>query len=441
MPAPASVEGFLELGFKSGLLEPPAVEEFRRQQAASGPLPENPKQFADALIRAELLTPFQANSLLSGKWRGFIVNGKYRLLSRLGAGGMGSVYLCEHMYMRRRVALKVLPLSQSEDPDCLERFYREARAVACLDHPNIVRAHDIDRAVVLDQTANERKLHFLVLEHIDGSNLYDVVKRHGPLSVERAAHYIRQAAMGLQHAHLAGLVHRDIKPGNLLLDRSGVVKVLDMGLARFFNEPEANLSEDPELGNVLGTADYLAPEQVNDSRVDIRADIYGLGVTFYYLLVGKSPFQKGTTAQKLIWHQVRRPKPVRSLRPEVPEGLERVLDKMLAKDPAHRFQTPAEVVEALAPWTQAPIAPPPEAEMPKLSPTLRSGPTSGASGPSAGNLSPRNSGTPISGMVVPSSGPLVSSAETVNDKEGTAPGLGKRIVKPVTPQPAPVPKS
>src|SRR5262249_36600995 len=157
-----------------------------------------------------------AENLLAGKWKGFIISGKYRLLQRLGAGGMGCVYLCEHILMRRRVALKVLPLNQAQDVAALERFYRQARALAALDHPKLARAPDND---------HQAKLHFLAMEYVDGASLQDIVRQHGPMDVLRAAHYIRQAALGLQHAHEAGLVHRDIKPGNLILDRTGTVKV------------------------------------------------------------------------------------------------------------------------------------------------------------------------------------------------------------------------
>src|SRR5262249_3190760 len=185
----------------------------------------------------------------------------------------------------------------------VERFYLEARAIAALDHPNIVRAHDVD---------NDGKLHFIVLEYVDGNNLHDIVRKHGPLSPLRAAHYIQQAAAGLQHAHEAGLVHRDIKPGNLLLDRSGTVKLLDMGLARFFHEELDARLKNQEVGNTLGTAEYVAPEQVDYSLVDIRADIYSLGASFYYCLTGVSPFPQAKTLQeKLTFQQVRRPKPVR----------------------------------------------------------------------------------------------------------------------------------
>src|SRR5262249_43550346 len=203
-----------------------------------------------------------------------------------------------------------------KDPAAVERFYLEARAVAALDHPNIVRAHDID----VEDTG--RKLHFIVLEYVDGTNLHDLVRKHGTLSPLRAAKYIQQAAQGLAHAHQAGLVHRDIKPGNLLLDRNGVVKLLDMGLARFFHETMDPMLLHQEIGNTLGTAEYVAPEQVDDSLVDIRADIYSLGASFYYLLTGNSPFPQAKTLQeKLTFQQVRKPKPVRSFKPEIPEEL------------------------------------------------------------------------------------------------------------------------
>src|SRR5262249_44283524 len=161
----------------------------------------------------------------------------------------------------------------------------EARAVAALDHPNIVRAYDIDQ---------DENLHFLVMEYVDGANLQDLVKKSGPLDPVRAAHYIYASAIGLHHAHGMGLIHRDIKPGNILVDRSGVVKILDMGLARFFHDEEDMLTKKYDE-NILGTADYLAPEQAVDSHsVDIRADIYSLGATFYFLLSGQPPFPEGS---------------------------------------------------------------------------------------------------------------------------------------------------
>jgi serine/threonine protein kinase len=212
------------------------------------------------------------------------------------------------------------------------------------------------------------------MEYVDGANLQEIISRHGTMDILRACHYIRQAALGLQHSHERGLVHRDIKPGNLLLDRQGVVKVLDMGLAHFFQE-NAKTAQNQKANNkrILGTEDYLAPEQiVNSDEVDIRADIYSLGGTFYFLLTGYPPFYETSRAyHKLIQHLGRSPRPVRSLRPEVPEELAKLVEKMMAKNPWDRFQTPAIVAQALVPWTRMPIPPPAEEEMPKLSPAAR----------------------------------------------------------------------
>ena len=355
MAAPTTIDAFLALGCKSGLFENETIQACRNLWSRAGITPQSPQECADALIHEGVLTHFQAEKLIAGRWRGFLISDKYRLLERLGAGGMGAVYLCEHILMGRKVALKILPTQQADDPAALERFRREARAVARLDHPNIVRAHDIDK---------DGKLHFIVLEFVDGCNLHDFVRRNGPLAPDRAAHYIAQAALGLQHAHETGLVHRDIKPGNLLLDRQGVVKLLDLGLARFFHEDSAAFIKQYELGYIIGTGDYIAPEQIVDSRVDCRADIYSLGGTLYYLLSGKSPFQDGTNSQKIIWHQVRQPKSLKVLRPEIGDELIGILHKMLAKDPARRFQSPAELAAALAPLTPGPIAAPTLAELP-----------------------------------------------------------------------------
>jgi eukaryotic-like serine/threonine-protein kinase len=360
MPVPTSIHEFLELVRKSGVLEEKRLESHVQKLRDSGELPADAVKLAAALVQDGLLTHFQAEQLMQGKWRRFTI-GKYKVLERLGSGGMGSVFLCEHIFMRRRVAVKVLPSAKAADPSSLERFYREARAVAAVDHPNIVHAYDIDQ----DGTH-----HFIVMEFVDGPSLQEVVRRGGPVSLERACHYISQAAQGLDHASRAGLVHRDIKPGNILVDRTGVVKILDMGLARFFNDEEDLLTKKYDE-NVLGTADYLAPEQADDSHaVDVRADIYSLGGTFYFLLTGKTPFGEGTVPQKLMWHRTRQPKPVRSYRGDVPQGVQAVLDKMLAKEPEHRFQSPSEIVAALEPWTRNPIAPPGENEMPRLSPAV-----------------------------------------------------------------------
>jgi serine/threonine protein kinase len=352
MATPTTSDEFLQLVRQSGLLEAERLDAYLGQMWPMAPLPE-PIRLACALVRDGLLTYFQAKQLLRGKWRGFRIGG-YRVLERLGSGGGANVFLCEHVVMRHRVAIKVLSQAPGDESAALQRFYREARAGATLRHPNIVRAYDV---------GCDGRLHFLVMDYVDGSNLRLIVRRYGPLYLLRAAHYIRQAALGLQHAHERGIVHRDINPGNLLLDRRGTVKLLDLGLARFLNEPE------PDPGDIVGTADYMAPEQARDSaNVDRRADIYGLGATFYYLVTGQAPFAEAETlARKLICHQAATPRPVRELRPEVPEPLAAIVERMMAKDPKQRVQSAAEVAAVLAYWTQVPVAPPPTEEMPRLS--------------------------------------------------------------------------
>jgi serine/threonine protein kinase len=413
MAAPANSTEFLDLVRKSGVADEKRLDaHLQRLRSASG-IPAEAGKLAGLLVRDGLLTHFQAEQILQGKWKRFTL-GKYKVLERLGSGGMGQVFLCEHKLMRRRVAVKVLPSAKAADASSLERFYREARAAAALDHPNIVHAYDIDQ----DET-----LHFLVMEYVDGASLQDIVKKSGPLEPIRAAHYIRQSALALDHAHKAGLVHRDIKPGNILVDRSGVVKVLDMGLARFFNDEDDMLTKKYDE-NVLGTADYLAPEQAIDSHsVDIRADIYGLGATFYFLLTGRTPFGEGSTAQKLIWHQTRRPRPISEIRRDVPAAMTAIMDRMMAKDPAQRYQTPAEVVDALAPLTLTPVAPPPEREMPQLSPA--------AVGASPGGMEPTQ--VSVQTTATPPSGPRKNWQVTGAAAPAKPSSSAENVIRPQVP--------
>jgi serine/threonine protein kinase len=362
MPAPTTLEQFLALVRRSELVDPPRLNTFLERRAPG--LPSEPKAVADLMLEDGILTRFQSGQLLQGRWHGFTL-GKYRLLEELGSGGMAVVYLCEHLALGRRVAIKVLPPVLAQDPWFVERFYREAWAVAALDHPNIVRVHDIDRA---------NGLHFLVMEYVDGSSLQEIVDGHGPLTVGRAALYVRQAALALQHIHEVGFVHRDIKPANLLLSRQGLVKILDMGLSVFFRENCEEAGTRPGSQKiVIGTDDYVAPEQIVDSDgVDIRADIYSLGATLYFLLTGTPPFANVAPGyQKLIRHLGRRPQPICDHRPEVPEELVQVIDRMMAKNPWERYQTPAAVAEVLSAWTPATVPPPPDEEMPCLSPAAQ----------------------------------------------------------------------
>jgi serine/threonine-protein kinase len=252
------------------------------------------------------------------------------------------VVLAEHAALRRRVALKVLPPRQALDPANVERFYQEARAAAALDHPNIVHAYDV---------ACDKGTHFLVLEYIDGDTLDRRLAASGRLPIGEAAGCAVQAAAGLQHAHEKGVAHRDIKPANLLLGRDGIVKILDLGLAQFFEDSGTRLVHGSSA--VMGTTDYVAPEQLLGAEADQRADIYNLGATLYHLLTGQPPFT-GTTAAKMIAHHLSAVPPAHDLRPDVPEELSAILETMLAKDPDDRFQSAAEVVQALLPFVNMP---------------------------------------------------------------------------------------
>lgn len=269
--------------------------------------------------------------------------GQYEILGKTGHGGMGTVFKARHTELGKIVALKVLPVQQMDEVS-VGRFKNEIRAIGKLDHPNIVVAHD---------AGESRGVHFLVMELVNGMDLARIVERHGRLPVPDACEAIRQAASGLQHAFERGLVHRDIKPPNLMLARDGRVRLLDLGLARSFGEARANTLT--AHGSLLGTADYLAPEQwEHPHAADTRADVYSLGCTLYHLLAGRPPFAGAlysTLMRKMRAHQEVPPPPVGQFCPEVPAELAAVVHQMLAKDRAERFATPAEVGAALRPFT------------------------------------------------------------------------------------------
>jgi serine/threonine protein kinase len=269
----------------------------------------------------------------------------YEVLGRLGEGGMGQVFKARHRRLNRVVAVKVIRPEQLGNPNSLRRFHREARAAARLSHPNIVEIFD---------AAEAGGTFLLAMEYVDGKDLAELVQTRGPLPVGIACEYIRQAGLGLQHAHERGLVHRDIKPANLLLSADGSqVKLLDMGLARLqqVDDNDPSLGELTQSGAVMGTPAYLAPEQARDSRrVDIRADIYSLGCTLYHLLTGQAPFRGMSLAEVVLRHQLEEPLPIEQVRPGVPPEVQDILNKMLAKHPEERYQTPAELAKSLAPW-------------------------------------------------------------------------------------------
>jgi serine/threonine-protein kinase len=309
---------------------------------------------ARALMEAGLLTRFQAERLLMGRVQGFLL-GPYRILEQVGRGGIGRVYKAEHRTMGRAVALKVLAPNLLQTERALELFQHEVRAVGRLVHPNIVTAFD---------ASEDRGRHYIVLEYVDGPNLDQLVRRQGPLPVAQACDYVRQVADGLQCAHNAGMVHRDIKPANLLVQRRGpqedtpgLVKISDFGLARLQAPDAGDALDHPGTlfvreNTVMGTPDYLSPEQArNLHQTDIRSDLYSLGCTFYFLLTGRAPFPGGSAVNKVIRHWSETPAPLAELRPDVPPAVAAIVERLMAKDPADRFQTPAELAAALEPFS------------------------------------------------------------------------------------------
>ena len=341
MPKP-NVETFLDLVQRSGLVEKDRFQELVAQleKESGGKLPADVDEVGRRFVAEDLISQWHCDRLLEGKYNGFFL-GRYKLLGQLGSGGMSTVYLGEHVLMRRRVAIKVLPRNRVADTSYLARFHREARAAASLDHPNIMRVYDVD---------NDGDTHYLVMEFVDGRDLQQTVKKCGRMEYAAAVDYIRQAAEGLGHAHANGLIHRDVKPANLLVDQKNVVKVLDLGLARFTDDDRASLTVQYDE-NVLGTADYLAPEQAIDSHgVDARADIYSLGCAFYFFLTGHPPFPDGTLPQRLMAHQKQQPASIAEERPDAPADLIEICRKMMAKRPADRYQSMNDVARALGQW-------------------------------------------------------------------------------------------
>jgi serine/threonine protein kinase len=273
----------------------------------------------------------------------------YEILECLGEGGMGRVYKARHRLLERLVALKVIRRERLSNPEAVRRFRREARAAATLHHPNIVAVHD---------AGQDGDTHFLVMEYVEGIDLDRLVRTGGPLPVHQACDYVRQAALALEHAHARGLIHRDVKPANLLCAADGtVVKLLDLGLARreAAGGDEQASSDLTQVGAMVGTADFIAPEQArNPTQADIRADLYALGGTLYFLLTGRPPFPGGSVGEKLLRHQREEPRPIDQLRPDVPAAVQDIVRKLMAKQPEGRYQTPAQLAEALVPFTRPP---------------------------------------------------------------------------------------
>jgi eukaryotic-like serine/threonine-protein kinase len=404
MPQPANtVAEFLAVIRRSGLVDADRLAS--ATTAWTDPEAPLPEELPRSLVAAGLLTDWQVGQLRKGRYKGFML-GKYRLLQLLGAGGMSSVYLAENTTLHQRVAIKVLPIKRVEQSSFLARFRREAQMAFRLSHQNVARAFDLDQV---------GEIHFIVMEYVDGIDLHAKVKQQGPLPVHEAVEYLRQAALGLHHAHEEGLVHRDVKPSNLILDRKGTVKILDLGLAFAGDDEEAASITREHDERVLGTADYLAPEQATDSHTaDRRSDIYALGCTLHYLLVGKAPFAQGKLAERVQAHVKKPPPNIVEERAEVPLPIAQLYFRMMEKHPEARPQTALEVADALSAWLAAnppgmiaASAAPPRRGPPRRPsggsgpvpvPVLRNGPGSSSSSVSLGvprrPSAPRRPGSP-----------------------------------------------
>jgi len=347
------------------LLEPAQLDELRTMSAATA---ADLHAVARLLLQKGWLTHFQINYLVQGRAQELRL-GPYLLLERLGEGGMGQVFKAHHGPMDRPVALKIIRRELLARPDSVSRFYREVRAAAKLVHPNIVLAYDAGQA---------GDSHFLAMEYVAGADLGKLVKQRGPLPVSEACTYIRQAALGLQHAHSRGFVHRDIKPSNLLLAQapatpaSDLIKIVDLGLARLLNGSDNDKTLTQE-GTVLGTPAYVAPEQVLNARsADIRSDLYSLGCTLYQLLTGRTPFEADTATEMMLKHHLEAPVSVATYRSDVPAPVLAILERLMAKRPEDRYETPAQLAEALT-GASGPAAPP--AQVPIVVGEARSGST------------------------------------------------------------------
>jgi serine/threonine protein kinase len=433
---------FLAYLRQSGLVSDEQLADIARDHADQ----PRGRVIARALVEKDVLTRFQAERLLMGRTTGFLL-GQYRILEQIGRGGMGRVYRAQHRTMHRLVALKVLSADLISTERAVELFLHEVRAIAQIVHPNIVTAFD----------ANEiNGRYYLVLEYVDGPNLDQLIRKQGPLTVGLACDYVRQVANGLQCAHVKGMVHRDIKPANLLVqwhglngeESPGLVKVSDFGLARLthpIGTPTSSMAPGTIVTRenmVMGTPDYLSPEQSrNIHKTDIRSDLYSLGCTLHYLLTGSVPFPGGSAMDKLIRHATEYPQPVSDYRTDVPAAVLDILDKLLAKNPEDRFQTPAELAEALqsfavsgpTPW--APTRPSPSSPFVDALST----PADNLTGEtSAGVTGPRDPGgsdgdllalmAPLSGGDVPIPANLTGPMGRINRHEQTARSRLRRAV-------------
>jgi len=323
---------------ESGLMTADEVRAFI-DSLPSDQKPTSGAELAQFLVRAKRLTEYQAQTVYQGKTKGLTL-GDYVVLDQIGHGGMGQVYKARHRWMEREAAVKILRSAVAKSPEHIRRFHREVKVAAQLSHPNIVAAYDAGQA---------DGIFFLAMEYVRGTDLASLVKKQGPLPLATAIDYVIQAARGLEYAHGKGIIHRDVKPSNLLVDNEGTVKVLDMGLARLKASAghDQPASEDAltTTGQAMGTADYIAPEQAENSRsVDQRADIYSLGCTLFFLLTGRRVYSGDSTVATVLAHREAPIPALGNARDDMPESVNRVFRKMVAKTSEARYQSMSQVI-------------------------------------------------------------------------------------------------
>jgi len=324
---------------KSRLLQLKDLEEAR---ALSEQIPDS-HEFLKQLFRKKKITRWQAGQLSAGNTSFFL--GKYKLVELIGAGGMGRVFRAEHITMNRSVALKIIAKELVTDADAQKRFLNEARAIASLNHPNIVHAYSVDK---------EGDRYYIVMEFVEGTDLEKTVEKNGAVAQDRVAVFMHQAAGALQHAHERGMIHCDIKPANLLLNESEQIKILDMGLARFQNSDKGKADSNDLNQNVIGTVDYMAPEVAEDSaNVSPQSDIYSLGCVMFFLLTGEIPFPGETIPERILKHQNGEPKNPTEINDAISPRLAEICLKMMARELSERYQSAEEVAEDLAQWLRS----------------------------------------------------------------------------------------
>ncbi|MFM7131777.1 MAG: serine/threonine protein kinase, partial [bacterium] len=326
---------FYEIVLGSGLFNEPQVAELK-EKTLSGEWPSRDRELASTLVKADWLSEYQAKRILTGRIDELQM-GSYRILDRLGAGSMGRVYKAQHKLMGRVVALKVIAPELTSNERVVKRFLREMRLVAMLDHPNVIKAYE---------SGQVGEQHFIAMEYVQGASLGDMLKK-GPLEPVAVIKYAADAALGLDHAHQQGILHRDVKPSNLMLssDRK-MVKVLDLGLGSMMGNDQ-HQTQITNPGFVLGTIDYMSPEQAQGRESDGRSDLYSLGCCMYHLMTGRVPFQHDNQIQRLALRIHHKPTPIQNYLPNLNSKVVELIDKMLATNPDDRFQTGQELSEAL----------------------------------------------------------------------------------------------